>query len=222
MRSSPSTVRTNSGRCNSGPNSPNTFFLGDFEPETASDASNPQVRWRPEEHEGLDDVRRIKVRYADERPDLDLFEFYWAPKMAGNRLIHFQAWFFDLLRRPMKDLPRRVRWVKPVVIAWVWTVFLTMLFYLYLTAGALSPVQLVQIVTHGFGDFLQFALDMRLAVFSIPFIMTGTAGISLLRRRYGRDDLCLLANAHPRISGRYHGRLSALSEQPSRQYPCAT
>lgn len=170
-----------------GPEFVEHVLLGDFDPATASTASNPQVRWKPEEIDGLDEVRRIEVRYGkeDDRPDLDLFEFYWAPKMAGNRLSHFQIWFFSLLRRPRKDLPKRVRWMKPVVLAWIWAIFATLLFYLYLTAGALFPVQLVQITSHGWGDFFQFALDKRLAVFIVPLVMTVAAFIMLLRRRYG-------------------------------------
>jgi hypothetical protein len=168
-----------------GPEFVEHVLLGDFDPVTASAASNPRVRWKPEEHDGLDDVRRIEVRYDDDRPDLDIFEFYWAPKMAGNRLFHFQRWFFALLRRPRRDLPKRVRWVKPAVITWVWAIFLMLLLYLYLTAGALFPVQIVQVATHGIGDFLQFALDMRLAIFAIPFVLTIAAFLALILRRYG-------------------------------------
>jgi hypothetical protein len=158
----------------------------DFDPASGPDRAGPRVRWRPEAKSGLDDVRRIEVRHADDNtPDLDIFEFYWAPMMAGNQLTHFQHWFFNVLRRPTRDLPKRVRIAKPVIIAGIWAALLALMFFVWLTAGALFPVQIIQLISHGPGDLMQFKLDLRLAVFITALTLGGAALASILRRHYG-------------------------------------
>ena len=168
-----------------GPQFVEHVFMADFDPATASSGSAPQVRWVAENQSGIDELRRIEVRYADDRPDFDIFELYWAPLMGDSRSSHFLMWFFGLLRRSRKDIPKRVRYVHTLSIALVWMIFLLAGFYLYATFSSMMPIQFVQIADHGLSDIFQFSFDWRLAAVLSASMLFAAAAFSIALRNYG-------------------------------------
>lgn len=168
-----------------GPQFVEHVFMADFDPATASAASNPQVRWVAEDQPAIDEQRRIEVRFGDDRPDFDVFELYWAPLMGDSKSSHFLMWFFGLLARPRSDIPKRVRYLHSLTIALIWAMLLFAAFYLYTTFSALMPVQIVQIAANDYRDILQFSFDWRLAAVLSGLMLFTAAVISIALRNFG-------------------------------------
>lgn len=158
-------------------------FKANFDPSLSELNKGPTVRSVSEAQSGLEDSRRYEVRFEDDRPDYDVFEFYWSPKMSGNSLQHFVMWFFSFLKRDSAEIPMRTRGVKRAITFCIWLLLIFSAFYLYATAGTLFPVQLVQIAQHGWQDFWQFSLDWRFVGFSGAVILFLSAvGCALFKR----------------------------------------
>ncbi|MBB6428053.1 hypothetical protein [Sphingopyxis sp. JAI128] len=168
-----------------GPQFVEHVFMADFDPATASAAANPQVRWVAEDQPAIDEQRRIEVRFADNRPDFDVFELYWAPLMGDSRSSHFLMWFFGLLRRPRSDIPKRVRYLHTLTIVLIWAMLLFAAFYLYTTFSSLMPVQIVQIAANDYRDILEFSFDWRLAAVLSGLMLFVAATVSIVLRNYG-------------------------------------
>ncbi len=166
-----------------GPRFVEYVFQADFNSE-ASASTGPRVRIAAETQREIDDLRRLEARFEDDRPDVDVFEFYWAPAMSDNSLSHFHMWFFGLLRRPAREIPERGRRVHRAARFLVWLLLVFALFYLYSTAGMLFPVQIIQIAEHGWSDVLAFSLDWRLIAFNSAAILLLASLVCALLKRY--------------------------------------
>lgn len=77
---------------------------------------------RPDRVSGSYELRRLSVpaRGADELPATDLFEFYWAHLMSGNRLVQI----VPLVRTLLMQWPRRVPGQLRLLYALLWTTLL--------------------------------------------------------------------------------------------------
>jgi len=159
-------------------------FQADFDPSSAFENTGPRVHIAAETQSEIDDLRRLEVRFDDDRPDMDVFEFYWAPTMASNSLAHFHMWFFGLLRRPAREIPKKVRRFHRAARALVWALLLLTLFYLYVTAAMLFPVQIIQIAEHGLWVIFEFSLDWRLVVFNSAAILLLASLWCAISKRY--------------------------------------
>ncbi len=148
----------------------------------SGDPPDPTAVWQPDDAPGLERRRRIEVRWSDPtKPQLDLYEFHWAPLLGGNRLRHFVTWFFGLFRRPASDIPRRVRPLRVAVLAIAGLLALVMLAFLYVTAAALFPVQIVTFIEEGVSPLVQFGIDGRATMAIVCLIGAVASLVALVR-----------------------------------------
>jgi hypothetical protein len=86
-------------------------------PDLLDSQGKPRRIWTvPDTRLGVADVERVTTEAGRGEIRYDLFEFYWAHLMAGNRLSDFATWFRRLQDRPRMQAPRALAPVRQFVL----------------------------------------------------------------------------------------------------------